>query len=124
MRHMAKDVVNPDHWPTLSEETQRVIRKHEYAHHLFMSMRERAKVATDWYELAESDREIARWVPQGGGGDCYIIYPGEINARECGGMFDALLLYLQLQRTEECDAAWNELRDMRELFFLFDKEEL
>ena len=32
--------------------------------------------ATAWYDTAEKDPTITRWVPQNGGGDCFVSLPG------------------------------------------------
>lgn len=46
-----------------------------------------------WCREAESDTRITRWVPQGGGGDCFLVYPAETAAARAHGALDALTDY-------------------------------
>lgn len=121
MRHMSKNAVHPEHWPVLSDKTQHFIDSDKYASELFGMMRDCAWRAIDWYELAEKDREVTRWVPQDGGGDCYLIYPADEAANEYHGIYDALMLYAKTTGHED---AWNELSNLREAFTWLDMEEV
>lgn len=120
-RHMSKDVVKPEHWPELSERTKQFINADKYAFHLFLMMKEHAEDAASWYDRAESDREIARWIPQGGGGDCFLIYPGDTAAHMYHGMYDALMLYAKMTGHDD---VWYELGELRDTFLWLDLKEV
>lgn len=120
-RHMARSIVRPEHWPKLSKGTMEFIESDKYASRLFTKMRNTAESATDWYDRAEKDREIARWIPQGGGGDCFLIYPGETDSSECVAMYDALVLYVSVIGQTD---VYDELSNLREAFVWLDMEEV
>lgn len=119
-RHMSKDAVHPNHWPELSNETQYFIDSDEYANELYQEMRNTAWLAINWYDKAEKDREVTRWIPQGGGGDCYLIYPADENAHKYHAMYDALTLYAKVVGRED---VWNELNELRDSFLWLDMSE-
>lgn len=120
-RKMAKHVVRPEHWPSLSKETMQFIDSDEFAKKLFAQMWDTADRAFDWYDEAEKNREIARWIPQGGGGDCFLIYPGDENAHECSALYDALELYAKVQGHND---VVDELGNLRHAFLWYDRTEV
>lgn len=119
-RHMSKDAVHPDHWPKLSEKTKQFINADEYAFHLFMMMQDTAETAMEWYDRAENDKGITRWVPQDGGGDCFLIYPADDAAHQYHGMYDALMLYAKMTGHDD---VWYELGEHRDAFLWLDVRE-
>lgn len=119
-RHMSKEAVHPNHWPKLSDETQHFIDSDEFASELFDMMRNKAWIAINWYDKAKTNRNIVRWVPQKGGGDCYLIYPADMNAHEYHGMYDALMLYA---KTVGRDDVYDELNNLRDAFTWVDMTE-
>ena len=119
-RHMAKIIVHPEHWPELSENTMDFIEHDEYAGRLFKRMRDTAWLAIDWYEYAEKDSEVARWIPDDGEGDCFLVLPGDMAANEFQGMYDALTLYAEVKgRTDVSD----ELDGVGVFFTCIDRTE-
>lgn len=119
-RHMAKIIVHPEHWPELSKNTMDFIEHDEYADRLFEMMYSAGWRAIDWYEYAEKDSEIARWVPDDGDGDCFLVLPGDMAANEFQGMYDALTLYAEVKgRTDVSD----ELNVMSLFFTCIDRTE-
>ena len=124
MRKLVRHVVRPEHWPELSEKTKEFIMADEYTRSLWNLMRRNAEIATDWYDAAErGDKDVAKWVPQGGGGDCYTVYPGDEAAFRCDGLYDALMLYVKTSKRQGFGDVWYELSTKRDLFTWIDSFE-
>lgn len=119
-RHMSKNVIHPEHWPELSDGTMGFIESDEFASKLFERMRDSAWTATDWYEYAEKNRDVTRWVPREGGGDCFLIVPGDEAAYEFSGMYDALALYAETMGRKDVS---DELHNMSVWFTCYDMSE-
>ena len=64
----------------LSKDTKEWINSDVAAKLMYNELIWHAKHATAWYDAAEEDPTITRWVPQGGGGDCFISLPGHNDA--------------------------------------------
>jgi hypothetical protein len=125
MRKLARHVVRPEHWPELNKKTKEFIASDEYTRSLWDMIRHNAEVATNWYDAAENgDEDIAKWVPQGGGGDCYTVYPGDAAASRCDGLYDALMLYVKTSKRQGSGDVWCELSTEHDLFFWIDASEV
>lgn len=76
-----------------SPQTKKWLRRNESASTLYKVFVDKTNRANSWYDDAEDDESITRWVPSNGSGDCYLIYPAECLAAEAWGTLDSLRQY-------------------------------
>jgi len=104
-RHMARNDMNLNEFEVrLSDETRQWIDNDPAAKVMYDTIIDSTRKATDWYNMAVNNPEITKWVPQQGGGDCYLVYPAEMLSQEALSAKFMLLRYAEsIGRRQEAD---------------------